>query len=328
LFVWLGLLIAGALAVSWLYPRAFPLRPREWQLTRAEAVRLVEERIRQLGDPVAEPYTTVSLRGDPELELSLLRRGGVAPPELSRGVLLWRVSVYESGGRVDQWRYRAEVAPDGELVSLLRGTSDDYRSDAVPDAGAARARAGELLRELGLELAGFGEPTVRRVDLGRYVYTYVRYAATGARLGGFEHGVEVRFAGDQLEGFYTWRQDRGAAADESALRSVTLVRTLQLLVVFLFLPPVLLLFVRRYHEGVVGVARAAQVGLGVIVSCLVVLLLAARPMAEAVSMGNLTRAQMTWVWVAWMLVIYVPALGVLAFASCALGEARARILLQ
>ncbi|HUP25996.1 MAG TPA: PP2C family protein-serine/threonine phosphatase [Thermoanaerobaculia bacterium] len=323
LFVWLGLLIAGALAVSWLYPRAFPLRPREWQLTRAEAVRLVEERIRQLGDPVAEPYTTVSLYGDPELELSLLRRGGVAPPELSRGVLLWRVSVYESGGRVGQWRYRAEVALDGELVSLLRGTPDDYRSDAVPDAGAARARAGELLQELGLELAGFGEPTVRRVDLGRYVYTYVRYAATGARLGGFEHGVEVRFAGDQLEGFYTWRQDRGAAADESALRSVTLVRTLQLLVVFLFLPPLLLLFVRRYHEGVVGVARAAQVGLGVIVSCLVVLLLAARPMAEAVSMGNLTRAQMTWVWVAWMLVIYVPALGVLAFASCALGEARA-----
>jgi hypothetical protein len=46
-------------------------------------------------------------------------------------------------------------------------------------------------------------------------------------------------------------------------------------------------------------------------------------MAEAVSLGNLTRAQMTWVWVAWMLVIYVPALGVLAFASCSLGEARA-----
>jgi hypothetical protein len=81
--------------------------------------------------------------------------------------------------------------------------------------------------------------------------------------------------------------------------------------------------VRRYHEGVVGVRRAGQVALAAIVACLVVLLLAARPMAEAVSLGNLTRAQMTWVWVAWMMMIYVPALGVLAFSSCALGEARA-----
>ena len=324
LLVWLSLLILGALAVAWLYPRAFTLRPRSWQITRGEAVRLVEERIAQLGEPVSEPYTSVSLYGDPELELSLLRGGGAAPEALVRGVLLWRVAVYDSDGRVGQWRYRAEVATDGELVSLLRGTPEDFQSATSPEAGAARARAGELLEDLGQELRRFGEPAVRRVDLGRFVYTYVRYAAAGARLpGALEHGVEVRFAGEELEGFYSWRQDPRAAAHEGALRPVTLVRTMQLVAVFLFLPPVLILFVRRYHEGVVGVRRATQVATAVIVSCLVVLLLAARPMAEAVSLGNLTRAQMTWVWVAWMLVIYVPALGVLAFASCALGEAHA-----
>jgi hypothetical protein len=353
LLVWLGLLVAGAIAVVFVYPPAHPLRPKDWRVTRSEAARIVEERIAQLGGGASRPYTTVTLYGDPELELALLRRGGSAPEDLARRILLWRVSVYERDGRVGEWRYLAEVSTDGELVSLLRGTPEDFSSSGAPEAGAARARASELLGDLGLEIASFREPVVRRVDLGRYVHTYVRYTALPApeaspagverrasllaRLGdrrpsrssgeesssGFEWGVEVRFAGDELEGFYTWRQDPHAAENERALRPVTLARTLQLFVVFLFLPPVLVLFVRRYHEGVVGVRRATQVGLAVIGSCLVVLVLAARPMAETVSLGSLTRAQMTWVWVGWMLMIQVPALGVLAFASCALGEARA-----
>ena len=137
----------------------------------------MEERIRQLGDPVEEPYTTVTLYGDPELELSLLRQEAAAPEDLAKRVLLWRVSLYESDGRVGQWRYLAEVATDGELVSLLRGTPGDFRSAAaIPEflvdlGGRGGARSPRTVVVPGRELLLRREPDRHaRIRAGRHVH--------------------------------------------------------------------------------------------------------------------------------------------------------------
>src|SRR5580692_1040056 len=61
----LGLAAAGgALLLAGGYRRAAPLQPRHWRVTEAQAVRLVLDRLRAVGQPVAQPYVVARLHQD------------------------------------------------------------------------------------------------------------------------------------------------------------------------------------------------------------------------------------------------------------------------
>jgi serine phosphatase RsbU (regulator of sigma subunit) len=327
LLAWLALLVVASLALSWGYRRAFPLAPGEWRIGKHEAIRIVEQRIRDLGDDVADPYLSAALVADPVLELRLREAAREVDPTALRASRLgeqlqrWRVSVYRRGARVDEWSYLAEVALDGEVVSLLRGTPDDFESAATLDFAAARARADRFLAEQGIDMTVLAEPVERRVDLGAFSYQFVRYREAAPALRGIlDYGVEVRFAGDQLQGFYTWTQDGGGAQLHDRLRPATLIQTARIVVLFLLLPATAVLFVRRYHQGVMGVRRGVEVFVVIFLAGAAVVAMTARSSADGSDFGELSRVQVTWVQLAFVLLIYLPALAALGLASCAVGE--------
>ncbi len=324
---WLLALVLGALAVAWCYPRAFPYAPRDWSVDKEEAVRIVEERLRDLGPAVVRPYITATLTSDAALELRLAASGGVPATlrgtRLGRRLTTWRVSVYERGAAVGDWSYLATVALDGEVLSLLRGgprapaAAELQREDAV-------VRADRLLVEQGFDLSTLGPPSERRVDLPDAALFFVRYVDLERAIANLEYGVEVRFAGDQLLGFQSWHQDPQAGSFERRLRASTLTQTVHGFVLFLLLPFLIVLFVRLYHQGVVGVRRGLQVFALVFTSSAVALLLTARAVAEGSSLGNTTRPQVTWIFATVMLLVYLPTLATTGFIGAAVGEAWSR----
>src|ERR1700712_452715 len=73
LALWLLAGVAGLVLLVWAYPRAFPFLPRHWSISRAEAVAISLERVRDLGEPVKNPYIVARLGQDFFLERRLQR---------------------------------------------------------------------------------------------------------------------------------------------------------------------------------------------------------------------------------------------------------------
>lgn len=328
-----GLLVLLALggAVVWvLYPLAFPMAPEHWQVTRQEAARIAEARLSDLGGPPRNAYVTVRLETDDALELRLAsvpgeQRERLRASSLGRRLAVWRVSFYQRSSPVGQWSYRAEIALDGEVLSLVRGTPPGQVGSAEIDAATARQRADTFLAEQGIDLSRFAPPVDRRVDLGGFAYRYLRYRELHRELlpisgAGLEYGIEVRFAGEDLEGFYTWLRDAESGGVESSLARAGSIRTALMLAPFLFLPILAWFFVRRYHEGLVPVRRATRLGLLVYGAWLVVWLLASRSAAEGTAVASLSRVHTTWALSGLAVVVYFPALAIVTLMATALGE--------
>ncbi len=317
--LWALLGVLGALAMVLTYPRVFPVEPAEWSVTRDDAVAITLERLRDLGRPVEDPYVTVSLQSPAALEMRLRSIGGTAQESLRERLSIWSVRVFDRGVPATQWSYIGQVALNGKLLALIKGVAPDYESSTELGFDEARQRAETFLAEQGFDLAALGEPTERRSQGTRFTSLFVRYPQLGAPPG-LGHGVEVRFVGDELHGFFSWWDDDSSLEFDGILRTALLSQTGRIFFTFLAVPFIALIFVRRYHEGLVGVGRATQLFLLVLASLATVLILTARPTSDQFSMANLTRPQVTWMWTSMLLAIYVPAVAFMAFASFSVGE--------
>ena len=53
---WVAVGIAAALTLAWVFPRAHPLYPRDWQVSKLEAEVIAVERMRDVGQLPDSPY--------------------------------------------------------------------------------------------------------------------------------------------------------------------------------------------------------------------------------------------------------------------------------
>src|SRR5436305_7372940 len=164
--LWLLLGVSGAVLFAWAYPRAFPLAPEGWKVTRGEAVARALARLKDLGPPVENPYVVARLNANPMLErrldLALPREGRprIAATGLPAHALLWEVFVYPPDALREDWTYQAEVTLDGEVVSLLLRLDPETAGQPLAP-GEARARADAFLVRQGIDLARYREPEIR-----------------------------------------------------------------------------------------------------------------------------------------------------------------------
>lgn len=331
LAAWALVALAGAAALAWAFPRAFPLYPGEWSVSKQEAETIALERFRDLGPPIEGAFVASALRTDASLERRMheLAAAGAAHDRLRRSlmgreILAWWVRVYPPGARPNEWAYRAIVAADGEVVDLeLRIPPDEARPDIDPNAAEARAR--EVLAAEGFDLARFGPPVVRRTELQDRSDLAVRFpSAESESWPEVTYGMEVTFAGDHLTGFRSWMDEPDRARLASALQPINLLSQLRIMVPFLILPLVGILFLRRYHEGEVGVRRAVHLFLLVFAAGVLLIGLAGASATEGQDWGVLSRVQVAWAWSLQIVIFWFPALGALAAASWAVGEANCR----
>jgi len=328
--VWLAVLLAGALAVAWAFPRAFPFTPRAWTVSREAAREIALENLRALGPLPADPYVVTRMEDNARLEVRLLERlgaggrGTVLASDLPERVLAWQVTVYGAGAHPRDWSYQAEVGLDGRLLSMRRGFPASEPGGALAETDA-RARAEEFLRGQGVDLGRYEPPAVRRKDLDKRTDLAVRFVerarALGERIG---YGLEVSFAGDELAGSAFFVDDPDDDQITVALQPIGLFGQVAFFSTFLALPLVAPLFLRRYHLGELGVKRGLQIFALCMLLGLAFFAQVSRGSTQDSIWGVLSRQQMTWVWGAQMMVIFVGPLAIASFLSWSTGESLCR----
>jgi hypothetical protein len=330
LLLWLLAGAAGLILLIWAYPRAFPFIPKPWSVSRAEAVAIALERFRDLGEPVKDPYTVVLADRDFLLErrLQLVRdhsgEESLRASGLPDRVVFWRVRVYPRGAQRDEWAYTAKVSFSGAIQSLRR-RFDPQAPGAAISPQDARARADAFLTQQGIDLAHYGQPEIRSQQLAKRTDLAVRYPDRRNPLaGGSTHGTEVFFAGDQIAGYGPWLEDPHEkeltrSVQSFGLLGITRVVWILLLAVLLAIP-----FLKRYHEGEIGVRRGAQIFLLVGGAGLVLMLLLSRMTSEDSGFGFATREQNTWLVVLFEVVFFILPAATLAFFAWSVGESICR----
>ncbi len=327
---WIATGIIAALVVAWAFPRAYPLFPRDWDISKAEAQALALERMRDLGELPAEPYVVTQQEEAPALEHRLqqsLLSGQVDDLEgsrLTQGLRTWQVMVYAPGATPFEWSYRARVTPHGEVTELMLRVPPDQEGEEIDEA-AARVEADLFLREQGFDLDTFEEPEIRQRQLQARADLTLRYRDREALLGDdHPYGVEITFAGDRLAGYSGFFDDPELASIRSNFQGFQLLGQLKVFLPLLLLPLVAIPFVRRYHEGEVGIRRGIQISLVIVVAGAVTLLFSGGASSAGWSMGVLTRRQMTWVVGFQMLMLFFFPMGLMSFLSWSVGESLCR----
>jgi hypothetical protein len=334
LLPWVLAAVAGACLAAWAFPRAYPFFPRDWTVTSGEAAVIALERLRELAredDWPAEPFVaTDRITGGGLIERRLLLASEEIPlerlrvSELARRVFLWRVTVYPDGAFPGDWAYRAEVAPDGELVAL-RHRVDPVVELAAVDPVAAIEEADVFLRRQSIDLDRYDRPETRSQQLQARTDLVLRYRAKEAVLGeGTPYGLQVHFAGDRLVGFDSFYDDPNERMLQAELQSVGLWEQLFFLGLFVIAAVAAVVFVRRYHAGEVGVRRSLQVFALVLGAGLVLLLLVSRGLTEGQDWGAFTRQQIVWIWGLQFFVVFFFPLALASSLSWSVGESLSR----
>ena len=331
LLLWALAGLAGVLLLAWAWPRAFPFRPESWSVNRDEAAAIALERLTDLGKPVADPYVVTTVRRDFFLErrlhlaldsgdgLERLRSTG-----LPKQIVNWEVLVYPKTGQRDEWVYQALVSPSGEVLELQLQL-DPQEAGKTISPGDAKARADAFLAEQGFDLARFGPPSPRTRQLAARTDTEMRYPDRAAAPGGKgSHGVAVLFSGDRLAGFFRWYDDPEERELQRSLQPVQFAGFARLLAAYLLVAVLGAPFLKRYHEGEIGVRRGTHVFATVALAGLLLVMLTARADAQGVGLGVLTRQQTTWMVAVITLVFWVSPYAVLSFVGWCVGESVCR----
>jgi Stage II sporulation protein E (SpoIIE) len=318
---------AGTALLVWGYPRAAPFQPRHWRTSASQAEALVLDRLRQLGQPVRRPYVVTRLAGNSLLErrlqlalerqdLARLRATGL--PDL---VTVWEVTVYPPEATRNDYAARAEVSLTGGLVSLHLRVDPEARAAALAPA-VARAQADAALRAQGFDLRRFGEPEISTQQLASRTDVSLRYRDRRLLPDGGGFGMEVKFAGDRLSDFGSWID--GGAPQRAAQRSL---QGSQLAVFgdFAFNYGALALlafpFLRRYHEGEIGVRRGTQLFLAIGAAGLLVMLMTSRAQSAMVNGFSFTTPQQaTWFFMLIFVLFYLMPSAILGFLAWSVGE--------
>jgi len=325
LLLWLLAGFAGAALLVWAYPRAFPFAPHGWRVDRRQAVAIALERLRALGPPVAGGYVVVRFDGSSLLERQLLlaRRAGegraVAASGLAGRVHGWEVSVFPPDALRDQWTYQAEVGLDGRVTELRLRLDPQAKGRPIP-LGEARREADDFLARQGIDLARYAEPTPRSVQLAARTDLVLRYADRRTAPAGVTHGVDVSFAGDRLAGFESWWEGPDPRNLQRVVQQAAFEGVGTLIVTYVALLLLAVPFLRRYHEGEIGVTRGVQIFLLVLAVGIASVLLTAQALSQGAGFGFATRQQTTWLTALFLIIFSIGPTALLAFFAWSVGE--------
>ncbi|HET9766675.1 MAG TPA: hypothetical protein VFS60_07500, partial [Thermoanaerobaculia bacterium] len=329
LLFWIALAAAGGLGIALLLPRVFPLFPRGYETDAREARAIALARIPELGPVPPRPLISVAWSGDSTLERAALEGGPAMRARLSgtpleQALYGWTVRVFPPGANAGEWEYEVHLSRRGEVTGLVRKLPENAPAGKL-SAGEARERARAQLAEAGFDLAQYGDAEVRSEERARRTDTVLHFPARQQLLGpSMRHGLEVRFLGDQPGGYEVWSEAVDRQAEQQLLGAYFLLFFGVQIAMFVLLVVLAILFVRKYHAGEVGVRRAVQIFLLVLVTGLGSLFAYAVPAAEGVMFGPTSRQLTTWILVlvrTMFGVLPVAALGLLAWS---VGESWAR----
>lgn len=324
----LGLL--GAAGLGWMLPRFEAAQPRGLAVTRPMAVEIAGEEARRLGIPVERAFRVETWEENALLEQELsedssLRRRAESDPVVGPRLAGYRVTWFRPGlEKFPEYGY-VVVGPDGTVLGArVRARAEE--TGARPTEDVVRAAADRLVASRTFRGAPRPEfdsarPNVLKDRVDHILRYRVPHAGPPESVSFF---LNVYVVGDRLSGWELYEEYRDGRTFRYELGSSLAATFGRFAVVFGLLFLLLVVFLKKYHAGEVGVGTGAWLFAGQLVLLLAVDLLTARADGFSVGFGGTDAFQTTLAQAAFRFLFLDVPLALLVFLSWSVGESYAR----
>ncbi len=322
--------LAGIALYAALLPSFTAPQPRGLSITRGEARHVADAEIARLGVPPEKTWSIVTWEESDILEKELRgsaarRKAADRDPVIGPRLGGFRVTYYRVGlekfpsfgevvvggdGRVlwAQRHFRAEEPGVSPSVESLRARADAFVASRVfpgaPDPVYEDVR-----------------PTVQRSRTDHLFRYRVRPAKP---VGDVAFYLGVQFAGDESAGwvlFEEYADGRSFRGDFGGSVAITLIR---FGLTFALLIGLLVVFLRKYHAGEVGVETGGMLFVLMLGASLLLNVLLATLQGYGTGLGGIDARQTTWAVAAFRFLLYDLPLSLLVLVAWSVGESTAR----
>ena len=321
--------ILGAAAFTYLVNDVTPSASADLRLSRSEIMQAAQAHMERLGYPVAplQQDAVFSFAGPTQLFLQArygMRAANAALRADSLAAHSWEVTWYDRALTRSQnlEQYAAWLSPSGRVLGHDHSIPDTLaRPSATPQE--ARDMAESFLRGEGIDVSRYVMQTSSdNKHANRIDYRFV-WSKNGTDA---EETVWVRVQGREVGGF---RQTYGpggefASAFTGKATTWTFLFTASFAVVFLLFFFVVILFLKKYHEGEVGTRTGLMVLLGVFAMMVLCTINEYPSLGSSARIGDLNQFNVRIVMFVFNAFILQFFLGVMVFAAWSVGESSAR----
>jgi hypothetical protein len=323
--------VAGIVALIALLPIFDPPQPRAVHITRDQARAIADREVKKLGVDLSKAWGVSSFERHALLEDAFkdnpeLRRRANTDPVIGPRISAYFVRYFRNGQPKFPNFADVYIQPTtGEVIGARVFAQNEDGAPALSDA-EARRRADEFVRTH--RLPGSGNPQfdeIRPTVWRHRVDKLVRYrVAHNFPSGNVATYLGVYFIGDRFGGWMPLEemadgsQFRGDASEIGGL-------FVQYGVVFALLIALLILFLKKYHAGEVGVRTASFLFIGACLLSMAMNALAGPGSSMGVGFSSALDARTTFfAWAAFKFIFYDLPVAVLVFFAWAVGESYAR----
>ncbi|HEX7809203.1 MAG TPA: hypothetical protein VF608_10775, partial [Thermoanaerobaculia bacterium] len=321
--------IAGVVTLLLVLPLYRDAQPRRIAITRAEAVRLADIAARQVGIPVDRAWRTViwfpSPILDKELESHPKRGDAWDDPVLGPRLNSYRVTYYHL--TKDKFPPYGHVSIDGRtgevLGARLRLRAED--AGATPTEAQLRAKADAIATSRVFPAAPSPkfESARSTASRGRTDWIFRYRVESPFRIDSVSTTLNIYFVGDRPAGWdiiEEYADGRQFAGDNAGDLASVLIRFVAMAVVLLIL---LVIFLKKYHAGEVGVGAASFLFAVMLVLLLTGSLMARVSTSEGTAMGSIDARTTSFMVTSFKILFADIPAAVLLFLAWAVGESYA-----
>jgi hypothetical protein len=322
--------VAGVVVLLLVLPLYRPAQPKGIAVTRGEARTIADRAARQVGIPVGRTFATLVWYSSQILEKELQkhprREDAWDDPVLGPRLNAYRITYYHRGK--DKYPPYGNVSVDGRtgevVAARLRLRTEDAGSN--PTEAQLRARADAFVRSRAFP----GSPSPQfesarpNVLRGRTDWVFRYRVPMTFPLKNVQPYLAVDFVGNRLAGWETFEEYTDGHPFMGENGSQIGVMLAGFAVMFVMLLLLLVIFLRKYHAGEVGVSAASFLFAVLLVLAIAGSLLIRVSASEGTGMGSLDAEMTSWVTMAFKLLFADIPLAVVLFLAWAVGESYAR----
>ncbi len=320
-----GLAVYAALLPDYSAPQ-----PRGLSITRGEACRIADEEAKKLGIPVGSAWEIVTWEDSPILEKEFRgdraqRVAAAADPVIGPRLGGYRVTYYRIGLEKNPPFGEVVVGVDGRLLWAQRRLRAEEPGER-PSAESLRPLADAFVASRAFPGAPDPvfesvRPTVLR---GRTDHLFRYRVRPHLRAGDVVFYLGVQYAGSEFAGwvlFEEYADGRSFRDDFGGDVALTFVR---FGLTFALLIGLLVVFLKKYHAGEVGVVTGGVLFAVMIAASLLLRSLLATLAAYGTGLGGLDARQTTWAVSAFTFLLYDVPVSLLVLVAWSVGESTAR----
>lgn len=321
----------GLLAFFFLYPHVTPKASINLEYSRNEIMQKAADFMERRGFDVRKYRQEAWFQFDGNTQLALQIKFGIdsANAVLRTNTLpahLWRVMWYDADLSRSQARetFELSLTPGGKVVGL-RHDIQDTASGASLTEEQARTLAEKFLAEQGVDLSQLKLKSSSRVSRQNRLDYNFDWAGRDTTL---QLGVWVRIQGNEVGGYKQWlEQDaRFEATSSETATHATLLGTVSFATLFLLFFFIVIFFLKKYHDGEVGVKTGLLVFIGLYAVYLLGAINTFNSLGTTARMADLNQFYVRLVLFALNVLVLYVFLSVMVLAAWSVGESYSRSL--